>query len=248
MNPTLVLQSHRDPLPYPWLESCLASVRAWAEHRGFDYQWLGDEIFDALPEDLRAKTQGTVVATDLARLYALRRALEQEYARAIWLDADMLVCDEAGLVPLDADHGVGREVWIEDHPEVTGRYRARTKVHNAYLQFDQGNAFLEFYIDSAERLLRQNSGPIAPQFIGPKLLTALHNVVQLPVLETAAMLSPPVLQDLARGGGSALALFQRKSAQTPAAVNLCASLYARGEITEDEMDAAIEALRDGGLR
>ena len=66
---TLVMQSHRSPLPYPWLERCLDSVRSWSESNAFDYRFIGDELFDLVPEKLLAKTRHeTVIATDLARL------------------------------------------------------------------------------------------------------------------------------------------------------------------------------------
>jgi hypothetical protein len=48
------------------------------------------------------------------------------------------------------------------------------KVHNAFMMFRQGNHFPDFYTDAAERLLDLNQGAMPAQFIGPKLLTALH--------------------------------------------------------------------------
>ncbi|MDH5408784.1 MAG: hypothetical protein OEY00_09255, partial [Gammaproteobacteria bacterium] len=48
----LVLQSHRSPLPYPWIDSCLSSVRQWAESHQYDYRYLGDELFDLIPDEL----------------------------------------------------------------------------------------------------------------------------------------------------------------------------------------------------
>ena len=37
--PTLVLQSHTAPLPAPWYEGCVGSVRDWANRCGYDYRW-----------------------------------------------------------------------------------------------------------------------------------------------------------------------------------------------------------------
>ena len=81
-----------------------------------------------------------------------------------------------------------------------------------------------------------------PQFIGPKLLTAIHNVVQCPVLETEGMLSPLVVKDTANGGGTALDLFKQKSPQKILAANLCSSSYERGEVSEEEMEKCINVM------
>jgi hypothetical protein len=67
------------------------------------------------------------------------------------------------------------------------KLRAYVKVRNAFLMFRKGNHFLDFYTATAQRLLRLNQGSMPPQFIGPKLLTALHNVAICPVMETAGM-------------------------------------------------------------
>jgi len=116
------------------------------------------------------------------------------------------------------------------------------KVHNAFLLFCQHNIFLDFYIDTAERLLLKNSGSMPPQFIGPKLLTAIHNVVQCPVLETAGMLSPLVINDIVVGAGSALTLFRQRSTQPIAAANLCSSLCAGDSLSTSRIETVIEQL------
>ena len=49
MSKTLVLQSHRHPLPISWLETCIDSVKSWAGLNKFEYQFLGDELLDYEP-------------------------------------------------------------------------------------------------------------------------------------------------------------------------------------------------------
>jgi hypothetical protein len=236
----LILQSHRRPLPAPWLSECLASVRGWAAARGYQYRFEDDALFSRLPGDLREKTAAQpVIAADLARLAALDEALASGCAAAVWIDADTLVIDPDNFTLPYESYAVGREVWIQRQHR---RLRAFVKVHNAFLLFRQGNPFLDFYRHAAERLVRAHAaGPMAPQFVGPKLLTALHNLVGCPVAERAAMLSPEVVRDLLRGGGEALTLFRRHSVQPPAAVNLCGSLVGR-EVAEQEVDAVIALL------
>jgi hypothetical protein len=241
MPDTLVLQSHRNPLPFPWIQACLDSVRRWADTNCFDYRFIGDELFDLIPESLLQKTtQQRVIATDLARLHALQAGFRQDYQTVIWCDADFLIFDPINFVLPDATYALGREVWIQ--LDSKNRLRAYIKVHNAFLMFRQGNAFLDIYADTAERLLRLNTGQMPPQFIGPKLLTALHNIAIFPVLETAGMLSPMVIKDIIKGSGPAIDLFRKSSPSQICAANLSSSLTQQEFISDTEMVRLIEVL------
>ena len=162
----------------------------------------------------------------------------------VWCDADFLVFNPRELLLPDSNFALGREVWVQ-HDEGSGR-RSYVRVHNAMLLFARGNTFLDFYADTAERLLRLNEGGMPPQFVGPKLLTALHNIAHFPVIERAAMLSPPVMRDLLAGGGEALELLRSKSPEPPAAANLCSSLTADEGLGEAEMSRLIELLLEKG--
>ncbi len=225
---TLIIQSHRSPLPHQWLEPCIASIKHWADFNQYHYQWLGDELFDCLSPELREKTNSQkVIATDLARLKTLQHYLTQGYQTVIWCDADFLIFNpEKFSLPEQENYALGREVWVQQNQN--NKLKSYVKVHNAFMFYRQGNSFLDFYTETAEKLLAQTTGPMPPQFIGPKLLTALHNIVQCSVLETAGMLSPLVLQGVLKGEGAALSLFKQKSKQPIAAANLCSSL-AEGE-------------------
>jgi len=243
MTNTVVLQSHRSPLPHPWLETCLQSVSDWAELKQFDYHFACDELFDTLPEDLqRIKHSNRVIASDLARLLAIRNLLQQGYDTAIWCDADFLIFNPEVFATVDSDYALGREVWIQF--DKNKKLRAYSKVHNAFLIFRRGNCFLDFYIETAQKLLRDSNESVPAQFIGPKLLTALHNIALCPVQETAGMLSPLVILDLLYGDGKALKLFIDKSPQPVHAANLCISSISNGELTSQNMQAAIDILLD----
>lgn len=237
MKHTLVIQSHRSPLPFSWLATCIDSVKDWARTNRYDYQWLGDEIFASLPQDLLEKTsRQKVIASDLARLKAIQTALIDGYQRVIWCDADFLIFHPEQFILPDTPFALGREVWVQQ--DKTNKLRAYTKVHNAFMFFCRGNHFLDYYTDSAEQLLRANAGRMPPQFIGPKLLTALHNVVACPVMEKAGMFSPLVSKDILAGKGQALSLFKTKSACFPAGANLSSSVAE----TEGLNDKAIQSL------
>lgn len=239
----LVIQSHRSPLPHAWIDTCVSSVRNWSREQGYGYRFLSDELFDCLDAELRDKTKGLpVVASDLARLIQMRRALAEGYHTVVWLDADVLVFNPAGFTLPDSSCAIGREVWIQEDP--SGKLKAYVKVHNAFLMFRQGDSFLDFYIDTASRLLSRNTGHIPPQFIGPKLLTALHNVAMLPVLESAGMLSPLLVRDILDRRGDALDLFLARSTAPLAAANLCASSCDSGEVPAAVIEQLVEALLD----
>ncbi|MFC1602767.1 hypothetical protein ACFL3U_04305 [Pseudomonadota bacterium] len=241
MSDTLVIQSHRTPLPYTWITRCLKSVNHWAESNHYHYQFMGDELFDLLPEEfVEKRVQQPVMFSDLARLLCLRQALQDGYQRAIWLDTDFLIFNPSAFMVPDEPYAVGREAWVQH--DKRGKLRVYKKVHNAFLMFCQDNHFLDFYIESATRLLSQNTGNVPPHFIGPKLLTALHNVVSLPVMESAGMLSPLVIKDLIQGSGIALDQFVEASPQPIAGANLCISSCQLNEVSEDEISKLIDRL------
>jgi hypothetical protein len=160
-------------------------VSDWCALNSYEYRFLGDELFEGVPGVLLEKTQDQVViASDLARLRVLQDALNEGYQAVVWLDADFLIFNAAAFVLPDSPYAVGREVWVQQ--DNNDKLRVYNKVHNAFLMFRQGNSFLDFYAETAQRLLARNQGMVPPQFIGPKLLTALHNVAVLPVLETGS--------------------------------------------------------------
>ncbi len=242
MQNTLVLQSHQQPLPANWISRCIDSVEAWAKLNNYEYRFLDDELFAYVADEILEKTKSQqVIATDLARLKVLQAYLKRGYNTVVWCDADFLIFQSAEFHLPDESFAVGREVWIQKD-ENKDKLVANVKVHNAFMMFRKGNSFLDFYADTAERLLSLNKGSMPLQFIGPKLLTALHNVAQCPVLETAGMLSPLVIKAIANGKGSALQLFQQKSSQSIYAANLCSSLFEKGEVTSVDIEKCIDVL------
>ena len=238
---TLIIQSHKTPLPDQWLEQCCESVRIWAHLNHYDYEFLGDELFDDVSQEILDKTASQIViATDLARLYLIRDRLAQGYQRVVWCDADFYIFAPERFHLIDADYALGREVWIQS--DIQNKLRSHVKVHNAFMMFQQNNVFLDFYIDTATRLISKNIGAMSPQFIGPKLLTALHNIVQCPVQEDAAMFSPLVIEAIACQSSissPALVLMQKCSVKTPSGANLCHSLYDKQIVSKRSINDCI---------
>lgn len=225
------------------------SVKAWCRENQFEYLFLDDSLFDYLDPALMQKLkQQKVIATDIARLYAIREGLHK-FDRVLWFDADFLIfAPNDFLLPnqtaLPEGYMLGREVWVQAKANQPNKLKANVKVHNAFLLFDRQNSFLDFYLEHAERLVNKCEGPMPPQFVGPKLLTALHNTVVCPVLETAGMLSPLVIDDLLADTSQccALNLMKKRSVQPIAGANLCYSLSNQNNRSDKDILRLVEQL------
>ena len=245
-----MLQSQHPARLQGWQGRCCDSVAAWAAARGFTYRRAGDELFERVPADLRARFAAQpVVLSDLARLLWLRAALAEGFERAVWCDADVFVFADFAL-PARGDR-VGRECWVQ---RAGHRLRSYRKVHNAWLQFEAGSVFLPWYIDRALALLARAPASVVPQFLGPKLLTAWHNIAPFEVEERVGMLSPLAMAELLAGGpgpAPALAALRAGHGAALCAVNLCASLEGRpvDGVCHDGVayGRAIDALLAGAL-
>ena len=221
---TVVYQSYRTTSVPGWMETCLTSVREWAAAQGFEYRFFGDEFLETVPGWYREKANGRIpIVTDLARLLAARDFLAEGYERTIWLDADVLIFDPDHFnVSKTSEFAFGEEVWVQ--PSASGGLRVYRNVHNAICVFAHGNAMLDFYIHACQSILRKVEGGVPPQIVGPKLLSALHNMVGFDLIAEVGMLSPLCLRDVANGGGPALDLLHEQQTAPLRAANLCSSL------------------------
>lgn len=221
----LVLQSYRTRAVPPWIEACLASVRAWAAAAGHGYEFVDDALFELVPPWFRARCgEQLLPQTDLARLVLLRARLQAGAPRVIWLDADVLVCAPDRL-RLDAVDGFAfcAETWLERDP--AGALHADRRVNNAAMVMDAGNPVLDFYIHAClANAAHQPPGRIGKLAFGPQLLGQLAQVLPLPVLGAVGMMSPELGRALAAGGGAACAAFAAAHGEPIGAINLCASL------------------------
>ena len=59
MSNTLIIQSHGQPLPIEWLQTQIESVINWAELNAYDYQFIGDELFEYLSVEILEKNKIT---------------------------------------------------------------------------------------------------------------------------------------------------------------------------------------------
>ncbi len=241
MPRTVILQSWSKAMDTPLLSHCTASVRRWADHIGARYCMLGDALFDYAPDALRTKFAAQpVVLTDLARIHWMLDCLASGADTVIWCDADLFVARPHDFTPLETPHSLGREIWAVPKAGAPKLYR---NIHNAYMAARPGDSFLPFYRDAATRLLEAVKPPVVPQFIGPKLLTALHPIAQLCVDDRVGALSPRALYDAARGGGPYLSATLNAHTAPLCAVNIARSHLGReiDGVNNDE-DAALKAL------
>lgn len=57
---TLVLPSLRTEEVPLWLQTCLSRVANWAQSRGWDHRFIGDEIFEGVPQADRQRVNHEV--------------------------------------------------------------------------------------------------------------------------------------------------------------------------------------------
>ena len=221
---TVVYQSYRTDNVPAWIASCMDSVKAWAHIKGADYRFYDDEMFERVPNWYREKTKDRlVVATDLGRLILAKELLAEGYDKVIWCDADMLIfAPKQFEIAIKDEYAFGREIWIQH--DAKGRLKAYRKIHNAFFVFTQNNSFLDFYIHSCLSIIKRIEGQMVPQIVGPKFLSAIHNIVACPVVEEAGMFSPLVVQDVINDGGAGLELLKQESMTDLWAANLSASM------------------------
>ena len=223
---TLVYQSYRaEPWPQ-WMKRCLNSVQYWANNKGYDYRLIGDEFFTLNPGWFNQKVGPRLpILSDLARLLYAQDALNQ-YDRVIWLDADTFIFSPETLTFPDESYLFGRERWIQQDVRKSKRLKVYRSVCNALCLFTKGNPFLPFYIHAIQQIIQQiDPLKIAPQLVGPKLLSALNHAFPLPTTLLVGSASPLLLHDLANGTDIILNRFEAAlDQQLCAALNLCGSL------------------------
>lgn len=222
---THVIQSASPKTQPEWLRVCLSSVEDWATSNGWKHSLNGDELFEHVPEDIRVKfsAQKPLLA-DIARLNWARQMFDNDnnLERVIWLDADVLIFapDKIKIDPA-WDFAVGRQIWIQTGAE--GTIKTYKQVHNAILVMRRTSPVLDYLRHAVRHIASRHDGPAASQLLGPKLLSALHNIVAFDIVESVGMASPLVIRDITTGGGEALTALRNQTSGEVGAVNLCAS-------------------------
>ena len=243
MQHVLVIQSAAEQAP-AWQKRCMGSVQKWATSRGYAYRFLGDELFEQVPDWYMEKVRERMpIAADLGRLQWIERLLSEGYSWVLWFDADVLVFAPSRLdIALGESCIFGQEHWVQakannvSHATSIGpvRWVVRKNIHNAFAAFPQGCPVLPFLVDLILRMMeRVDPDHIAPQMMGPKLLSSLHSLAAFDHVAEVGALSPDVLRQIAtgtdRGAMKALCDAQLKPL---VAANLCASLVSELHVVD----------------
>ena len=244
MNRVLVVQSYRDAGVPAWIRRCTGSVKHWAAEAGFAYRYEGDALLERVPAWYRDKVGARMpILADLARLKWMRSLLHEGAAEVtVWLDADTLIfAPERFSWQPPARCQFGLEFWLQADAQKPG-WRTYRNVHNAFCAFHRDSATLPFLIETMQTLVeRVDPAHLAPQFVGPKLLTSLHNTVGFELEPRIGAVSPLLGQAVIAADEAALAGYRRGIEAELAGANLCASLA--GEMDHDRLVEALLARR-----
>jgi hypothetical protein len=219
---TLVLQSYRTRDVPPWMESCMASVRAWAHHMGWACEFMDDAFFSLAPDWVRQRCAGNPYAvTDVCRLAWVQEKLADGHARVIWADADLLVFDPQNLaIPEGIGHGFARELFLRLNAD--GTTSPVHGINNALMVFERDDPMLETYLAASLACLRAlPRGQVPRTALGPAMLAGMSRVRKLNTIEGVGLFSLAIMQDIAGGAGTLAREYLRHSTAAPAAANLC---------------------------
>ena len=217
----------------------MAGVKQWAENNGFEYNCLGDEVFDVLPTGYRQKLEGRgPILTDLARLIHARAALQEGYEAVVWCDSDTLVI-EPDWQPTIPSHSIfGQELWLQR--DKAGRLEIRKQPHNAYFMFTASSPVLDFLIHTVESIIhRADPAHIAPQMVGPKLLKALNTFADFDLEPSAGAMSPLLSESLLKDQSEITSYFKAAQPTAPKLINLCASLVGGDSLDIDKLKRSV---------
>ena len=231
MTPITILQSAADARP-DWVSRCMRSVADWSQQQGYHYHCIGDELFDWVTPELRAKLHDrTPILADLARLRWIESELAARGGLVVWIDADTVVVDPTWRIPDSTHTFFGEECWVQ--PTAEGAWRAYQSPHNAFMGFTAASPVLGFLAYLSESIIeRADAAHIAPQMVGPKLLKALNNLAQFTLVPEAGAVSPELLAEWVGDAGPAAACYEQAARVPLALVNLCASLTHSEEAVE----------------
>lgn len=219
---TVVYQSFRTDNVPGWIQTCLNSVRSWAEHRGFAYRFWDDRFFDLVPEELRPRASSHVcLLSDYARLAAARDLLGEGFDRVVWVDADIVVLDpDKFTVDLASGFSFCREVWHDR--TFWGRPFFKLSVNNSVSVFCRDETVLDPYLNAAQALLA-GSDALTPASLGTHWLTAFRRRQPFPLLTSVGILSPEMMYRFLQQDADFLRRYLRFQTSPVYAVNLCHS-------------------------
>lgn len=244
---TLIIQSYRTHNVASWISDCMHSVRAWADERSYEYEFVDDHLFDYAPGWVRQLCGAKILPiTDVARMYLLREYLQRGWDRVVWVDADVLVFASQKFVLDDAaPYSLCRELSVYVNPEREVRFDEM--VNNAVLLVTPRQPMLDFWIFAVEEILRDSvPDEIDSLTAGTRFFTNVAMAMPVRVLQNIGLFTPPLIRDIAAGGGALLEQWVARFGRPIGAANLCASMqdreYSGARVGAADMQRAVEVL------
>ncbi|WP_416398408.1 hypothetical protein [Allohahella sp. A8] len=216
---TLVFQSFRTTEVPEWMNTCMGSVRSWAQSRSYSYEFMDDQFFDHAPQWYREATndQRHLIA-DLARLEIAHKRLREGFERFIWIDADVFISTPAAfLTQFPNSFLFCRELWVE---QKFGALVYSERVNNAVSVFEKDNPFLDFYRYACQQIVRAKKGPFRHTDVGTHFLTSTCQQLNVPLIQDLALLSPVLIAAYSDGYEETLGQFINRFGHPIHAVNL----------------------------
>lgn len=223
----------------------MASARAWAESRGYDYRFYDDELFDHVPAWAQAKAKTSrkpiLLMADLARIKIAQELLAQGYERTVWLDADLLVFDPDRF---DVDTP-GKVCFVRELGNLPGRPFQRKLVNNSVTIFRKGSLFLPFYIAACLAMLRLAPKGLSPLTVGTRFLSVTQPILRFALHPHVGLFHSNVIQAIleAHDDGDD-ALYMRAMGHELHAANLVLSEQYGDETYDALIDKLLETHGD----
>ena len=237
---TLIIQSYRTQAVPAWIARCLASVRAWAQAKGYDHWLTDDRAFALCGEDYLARVGDNPRSkTNLCRLELIRSALADGYDLAIWMDADIFVFAPQQLDLAAAERiSFPHETWLWRNDKGWGFNRT---LNNCVIVCPRNDPDLDLIIRATRHRALHHPVTINRQ-VGVDLIRGLHQFLQFPLLGNVGMLSNHSVIALAQNN-EWLMRHQAQYHQTPIyAANLCASDHLSPVVPEALTHLAMDML------
>ena len=141
----IVLQSFRQHDVPSWINRCQDSVKKFSQSRGFDYKFIGDELFDFAPDWARKKVlnnnNNLCTVADICRLEWMKQEFAN-YEVVIWADIDILIINSKNInLDLSSDYGFSYELYFEENKP------AQHGLNNAFMFFNRRSSMLDRYLE-----------------------------------------------------------------------------------------------------
>jgi hypothetical protein len=219
----------------------MASVQAWAKAAEHDYLLTGDEAFMLCGKDYLSRAGGNMrTITNLARLELVKRAHQDGYRWAAWIDADVFVFDPSQFsVTSVTRYAFARETWLELH--AIGRWRAFSSVNNSVFVCASGEPDLDFMIVATRHVALHRQVKDNYQ-VGGDLIRGLRVPLAFETLSNVGMLSNFMVLALAHEVTPLIEAQARLHGAPISAANLCASENYAPTVHESQARAAMDRL------